>query len=251
MSTLEAIATLAPRAGVALDLDGTLAPIAPRPEEVIVEPGATEVIGRLRARFATVEIVTGRPAAEARSILGIDDIEVHGVYGAEHLPPPPSQVRSAVERAAATEPGAWVEPKGSTLALHYRAVADPDAAAERLRARLEVVARDHGLELVAGKRVWELAPPNRPGKGGVVRTLARERSLAALLYAGDDVADLDAFATLAALGSEGMLVLAVAVRGPETPVELVEAADLVVDGPAGLVGVLRRLAEAAGDVQVP
>ena len=78
-------------------------------------------------------------------------------------------------------------------------------------------------------------------KGGAVERLARERGLDAVLFAGDDVADIDAFEALDRLSDGGMLTLRVAVRGPETPEELVRRADLAVDGPGGLVELLRML----------
>jgi len=63
-----------------------------------------------------------------------------------------------------------------------------------------------------------------------------------VLYAGDDHADLDAFAALDQLARGGLDTLKVAVRGPETPAALVEAADVVVEGPTGLVALLGQLA---------
>lgn len=89
--------------------------------------------------------------------------------------------------------------------------------------------------------VLELVPADRPMKGGAVERLVRERGLDAVLFAGDDVADIDAFEALDRLSDEGMLTLRVAVRAPETPEELVRRADLAVDGPGGLVELLRVL----------
>jgi trehalose 6-phosphate phosphatase len=75
----------------------------------------------------------------------------------------------------------------------------------------------------------------------VERLVARD-GLDAVLYAGDDHADLDAFAALDRLEGGGTLTVKVAVRGPETPGALTAGADVVVDGPAGLVGLLAQLA---------
>jgi trehalose 6-phosphate phosphatase len=79
-------------------------------------------------------------------------------------------------------------------------------------------------------------------KGGAVERLAGRDGLDAVLYAGDDHADLDAFVALDRLERDGALTVKVAVRGPETPETLTAVADLVVDGPAGLVGLLAQLA---------
>ena len=89
--------------------------------------------------------------------------------------------------------------------------------------------------------VVELVPPGRPMKGAAVERISGEHGLEAVLYAGDDRADLDAFAALERLGAAGTVAIRVAVRGDETPSELVEAADVVCDGPAGLLGLLRTL----------
>jgi trehalose 6-phosphate phosphatase len=108
---------------------------------------------------------------------------------------------------------------------------------------LQPVATGAGLELIEGKMVVELVPPDRPLKGGAVERLVGEHALEALLYAGDDHADLDAFAALDRLSASKDVGVAVrvAVRGPETPLAMVEAADVVVEGPEGLVDLLRTL----------
>jgi trehalose 6-phosphate phosphatase len=91
--------------------------------------------------------------------------------------------------------------------------------------------------------VVEFVPPDRPLKGGAVERLVGEHELEAVLYAGDDHADLDAFAALDRLSAseDVRATVRVAVRGPETPPAMVEAADVVVDGPEGLVDLLRTL----------
>jgi trehalose 6-phosphate phosphatase len=94
--------------------------------------------------------------------------------------------------------------------------------------------------------VVEVVPAGRPRKGGAVRRLVEEVRPAAALYAGDDLADLEAFAELDRLAGAGDLhAVRLAVVGPETPAELIAAADLRVDGPGGLVDLLERLTAAA------
>jgi trehalose 6-phosphate phosphatase len=96
--------------------------------------------------------------------------------------------------------------------------------------------------LIEGKMVVELTPVDRPRKGGAVRRLADELDLGGVLFAGDDVADLEAYEELDRLEERGVVAVRVAVRGPETPDALLQAADVVVEGPSGLVELLRRLA---------
>ncbi len=190
-----------------------------------------------------VAIVTGRRSEEVRDLLGVDGLRLLGLYGLEGLPSGTVDVLLRhVELAAVVVPQAWVEDKGVSVAVHYRQAPDPVAARAALLAALRGVAASAGRALVEGKMVIALLPPDRPLKGGAVERLAEELGLAAVLFAGDDVADLDAFEALDRLEGRGVRVVRVAVQGEETPDALVAAADLVVDGPAGLVEFLRRLA---------
>ncbi|MFM7718645.1 MAG: trehalose-phosphatase, partial [Actinomycetota bacterium] len=89
-----------------------------------------------------------------------------------------------------------------------------------------------------------LVPADRPLKGGAVERIVGEHALDAALFAGDDLADLEAFQALDRLAAqrEGFVAVRVAVRGSETPAEVLDAADVVVDGPEGLVALLAQLA---------
>jgi trehalose 6-phosphate phosphatase len=176
-------------------------------------------------------------------MLGTTGVEVFGLYGLDDAAGAP-EIADALDSArtlAGAVPGAWVEDKGVSVAVHYRAASDPEAAARELAGPLEELARRHGLRVMPGKMVLELASPEVPGKGRVVLREARDRHLVACLYAGDDRADLDAFAAIDTLHEEGLVTVKVAVRSEETPSELLGAADLVVERPAGLLDLLRVL----------
>jgi trehalose 6-phosphate phosphatase len=90
------------------------------------------------------------------------------------------------------------------------------------------------------KRSVELHPPIEADKGTAVRALAA--GLDAVIFLGDDVGDLPAFAALSALRAEGRHTVKVAVTSAEASEEMLAAADIVVDGPEGALAVLRRLA---------
>ncbi len=164
-----------------------------------------------------------------------------GLYGIEGPGAVAPEAVGRVSKAAAAVPGAWVEDKGVSAAVHYRQAADPSAARAALLAALEPVAADAGLEVVEGKMVIELVPAGRPRKGGAVERTVLGLGLEAVLFAGDDVADLDAFAALDRIAERGSISVKVAVRGEETPPALLAAADVVVEGPAGLVELLLQL----------
>ncbi|HEY7401698.1 MAG TPA: trehalose-phosphatase [Actinomycetota bacterium] len=240
---LEALRADAAHAGLLLDFDGTLAELVARPELAQPAPGAREALAALVSSYAVVAVITGRRAEEVAALLGVDGLRYEGLYGMQDAAPELAlALLPRVEAAAAAEPAAWVEDKGASLAVHYRQAEDPQVARSRLIAALAPVAASAGLELVEGKRVVELVPPGRPRKGETVERLAGELALGAVLYAGDDLADADAFDAMDRLHARGVATVKVAVRGDETPSELLDAADLVVEGPAGLVDLLRGLA---------
>ena len=232
--------------GVILDFDGTLAPVVARPEQVVVPDGVVEVLCTIAERYRLAAILTGRPSSEIAERLLVEGLEIVGLYGAEDLPPIDPEVVRAVTSALGRMPESWagdvwVEDKGPFLAVHFRAAPDPHEAAARLGEVLMPIADAAGLELMAAKRVIELTPRGRAGKGPAVAELVRAHQLKGVLFAGDDVADLDAFVALDELASDGLLVTKIAVGGPETPDALLRAADLTVVGPAGLLAFLRRL----------
>lgn len=228
-------------AAVLLDFDGSLAPIVPRPEDARPLPEVPDVLRELITRVRLVAIVTGRPSSTIRALLGpIPGLRIAGLYGFEDTPALGADVLREVGDAVGGQAGVQVETKGPSVAVHYRNAPDPDGAAEALRARLSAIACRHGLRLLDGKRVWELAPAGAGGKGDAVDALVAELDPSAVLYAGDDVADLEAFAALDR-AAPSVLVRKVAVLGDEAPVALREAADVVVEGPAGLLELLRGL----------
>lgn len=144
----------------------------------------------------------------------------------------------AASRAEAAAPaGVTVERKGLAVTLHYRQApqhagwASEFATGEAGRA---------GLSVHAGKMSVELRPPVSMDKGAVVLDLAV--GLSAVLFAGDDVGDVPAFEALRRLRSAGVATVAVAVGGPETPADVTRAADVVVDGPGGLLQLLHQIA---------
>ncbi|MBI4260378.1 MAG: trehalose-phosphatase [Actinobacteria bacterium] len=235
------------RAGVFLDFDGSLSEIVDRPEDARAVPGAAEAVAALVPVYRVVAVVTGRPSAEIRRLLDVPGVLYAGLYGLEPKgagPAPALPFRLEVDAVVATVPGARVEPKGLSLAVHYRGATDREAARRRLEEELARVVEGTGYEVIEGKMVLELVPSGRSRKGGAVRRLVEESGVGTAMYAGDDVADLEAFEALDELAGEGLAAVKVVVAGPETPARLVEAADVTVDGPRGLVELLRSLAQA-------
>ena len=214
----------------------------PRPELAHPAEGARDALAALVERYRAVAIVTGRRSEEVAALLDVPHVAYVGLYGSEaEAPELVTAVVPRAETAVVEVPQAWVEDKGGSIAVHYRQAPDPSAARAALMVALQPVATESGLEIIEGKMVIELVPPDRPMKGAAVERIAGEHGLEAILYAGDDHADLDAFAGLDRLGASGLLTVRVAVRGAETPAALIGSADLVTDGPAELVELLQTL----------
>jgi trehalose 6-phosphate phosphatase len=215
-----------------------------RPDLARLVDGAAEVLSGLVDRVQLLAVISGRPAAQVRGLVPVPGVKVVGLYGLSEDGKGREKVqavRDDVERAAGRVPGAWVEDKGASLTVHYRAAADPLRAEQRLVPTLEDIARNNGMSVFRGKRVVEVAAGEVPGKGTVVTELAQAGALGGCLYAGDDWPDLAAFEALDELRAAGLETLKVAVRSEETPEELAAVADLVVERPAGLVRLLAQL----------
>ncbi|MFH9617232.1 trehalose-phosphatase [Streptomyces pratensis] len=250
------------RAVVALDFDGTLADIVPDPEQSRAHPGVVPALSALAPQVAAVAVITGRPAGTAvryggfAGAPGLDHLVVLGHYGAErwdaatatvHAPAPDPGVEAALaelpavleETGTGTDSGTWIEEKGRAVAVHTRRAADPQAAFETLRAPLAGLAARHGLIVEPGRLVLELRPPGMD-KGVALEEYVKEAGAETVLYAGDDLGDLAAYAAVEKLRTQGTAGLLVC-SGTEVP-ELAERADLLLPGPAAVADLLHSLA---------
>lgn len=190
--------------------------------------------------YAVVALISGRRSEDLRRLVDVDGLEYEGLYG---LAAAPTRDEAEVDRAIAAVPHAWAEAKGGdAVSVHYRQSPDPVEARRALLELLAPIAERSGRRVIEGKQTVELVPDGVPLKGGVVRRLISDHGLSAALYAGDDAADIEAFTELErAREEDGVRILRVAVRGSETPPDVIEAADEIVDGPDGLVELLREL----------
>ena len=243
------------RALLAFDFDGTLSPIVDDPAHAHAHPEVAPRLHDLAGRVALVAIVTGRPAEVAVDLGGIEDVPglvVMGHYGlqrweAGRLSTP--DVGSGVPQARALLPdlladleapeGTTIEDKDQALAVHVRRTADPQAAYDLLTAPMAMLAARTGLTVEPGRFVLELRPAGFD-KGRALRVLAHEADAGSVAFFGDDLGDLAAFEAvegLRAAGPPGLLVCS----GSDEVVELARRADLVVDGPQGVVDLLAVL----------
>jgi trehalose 6-phosphate phosphatase len=239
------------RSALLTDFDGTIAPIVAEPAEARALPLAVELLHRLAANYGCVAVVSGRPAEFLAERLDLSDsssrLVAIGLYGMER-----ALAGGAIETLAGEDwrpavnaasdaaevrgpPGLHVERKGLSVTLHWRQV---PAAGESAEVLAHELASTYGLSARHGKMSVELLPPVGVDKGSVVKALCEGFDNA--LYAGDDRGDLAAFAAMEGLAPE-VHGVKIAVDGAEAPPELVERADLVVNGPEGVVSLLAQL----------
>lgn len=254
---------------VCLDFDGVLAPIVDDPAQARIHPGAAEVLTALARPFRALAVVTGRPVRQAIQLGDLDevggriaehdgDLLVLGQYGHERWTartdrvvsprPPKGLARFAAELPALLRreglEDAHLEEKSLAVAVHTRRLPDPQGALDRLTPVLRRAAEQHGLTLEPGRMVLEVRAPGMD-KGNAVRTLQNELQAEGMLYAGDDLGDVEAFEAVRDLRRGGMVGLLVC-SGSEEQQALVELADLVVPGPDGVMELLSRFARDTG-----
>lgn len=261
----DAVVERAERLLIGCDFDGTLSPIVADPERAYIHPEAGEALVEAAARVLGVAIVTGRPV---RQVLELGDLErvagrltetgrelvVLGQYGNERwnstdreivarpAPPELDDFRAGLprllEEADAAE--AWIEEKGLAVGVHTRRTTDPQATFERLLPVLSRAARELGLVVEPGRLIIEVRTGGQD-KGQALRGLVEQCGAEAVVFVGDDLGDLPAFDAVADLRTEGMPGLLVCSTSDEETA-LADRADVLVDGPDGVVGWLRQLA---------
>ena len=246
------------RSAILLDVDGTLAPIVRHADDAHVPEVTRSKLIQVSKRYGMVGCVSGRQAAIARRIVSIGSITYVGNHGGEILrggatsPEVEPEFARGGERVRAFRDEVWsddldrlrvrAEDKDQIAAFHWRGAPDEEAAEAAVR-DIAQQAEERGLVVHWGRKVLEVRPPKQVDKGQGIRRLMQELDFDAAVYVGDDTTDIDAFRGLRALAEEGRLgtALCVGVRSDETPPALEQEADLLVDGPAGVRGLLEAL----------
>jgi trehalose 6-phosphate phosphatase len=264
-ASLSPLRAALPAALVALDFDGTLAPLAPHPDDARPLAGAHQVLCDIRATGAALAVVTGRSVASLLRVSGfgaVPGIVIYGTHGAERwengqlrAPAPPPGLGELRRRLPALvsrmtpDPAIWIEEKELSLVIHTRLTAEPERFLAALRAPVAAAAAAAGLEVRPGREVLEICLPGTD-KGSAIRALVGAET-AAVLYAGDDVGDLPAFREVRAWSAcSGRPALSVAVS-PSGTGPLAELADVTVPGPDSLLGLLRQVIGRGGTAAGP
>ncbi len=262
------VVAAAARTVVGLDFDGVLSPIVDEPSEAYIHPEAPAVLAGLAEAVKAIAVITGRPARQAIALGGLDDVAdeiakhdkelfVFGQYGNERwrstqrriVSPRPPHGLSSFERELprllrdADAEAAYVEEKGLAVAVHTRRLPEPSAAFERLLPPMRELAERHGLGLEPGRHVIEVRAPGMD-KGHAVHTFVSEQDAGGVVFAGDDLGDVEAFEAVVELREKGMPTLLVCSLSDEETA-LADRADVLVSGPAGVLDLLRDLTRRA------
>ena len=251
---LERLRPYAASLAILVDYDGTLAPIVADPEAAVPLPGMLDRLREIVAGGVRCAVVSGRPVEFLRRMVAIEGSVLVGQYGLERdaagatVPDPRAAAFAPAVRAATAEADRafahlYVEPKGDlAVTVHWRAagVIDDGELAE-----IAAIATRHGLWIHATRMARELRVPVPVDKGSAVTALLAELGCRAALFAGDDAGDVVAFDSLDRACESGVIEsgLKVGVWSPEAPGELIERADVIVDGPTGVLAMLDALAD--------
>jgi trehalose-phosphatase len=255
---------------LALDIDGTLAPIAPRPEDAAVPAETRRTLERLASMpDLQLALVTGRAAADGRRMVDIPRTWTIGNHGIEVIDPAGAlrveasattaapTIAEAVQRLAAPlagVEGVLIEDKTWTLSVHVRLATRADVP--YVERTLVDIARSLGLRVLHGKEIFELRPTIEINKGTALVALATALGVGgqsdapggSLLYAGDDRTDEDAFRALRELQWNAVTVH---VGPPVFPNGRPTEAEFVLEDPVALHDLLQWLASRREQLQSP
>ncbi|HEY0753294.1 MAG TPA: trehalose-phosphatase [Ktedonobacteraceae bacterium] len=244
--------------GLVFDIDGTLSPIVSTPSEARLYPGVAELLAEAR-NYAHVAIMTGRALASGAALVNVEGLTYVGTHGAEWcegLPgtheiqinplarpylAPGAELLDLAEQELASLPGILIERKLLGGSVHYRLSPQPEQAHELILTTLRAAAEARHFHLSEGKRVIDIKPIIALNKGTELRSFAQRFQLAGLLFAGDDRTDLDAALEIERLRQDGLQAAMIVVQAPDTLPALLEHADSVVQGVAGMAQLLNEI----------
>jgi trehalose-phosphatase len=203
-----------------LDYDGTLSPIAPRPELARLPAATRDVLRRLAARFP-VAVLSGRGREDVAALVGLDPLIYAGSHGfdiagpalrrevGEGLPEIVDRTAAGLRAGLAGLPGVLVEPKRFAVAVHFRLAQEADLP--RIERAVDAAVAAHPeLRKTLGKKIFELRPALEWDKGKALLWLLEQLGRESVLplfpfFIGDDLTDEDAFRAVKGRGL-GILV---------------------------------------------
>lgn len=251
--------------GMFTDFDGVLSEIAPTPDSAFAYPGATQSLLHIADKVSAAGVITGRAVADVGRMVEINDLTVVGNHGLEwyergrlHDHPAGTQaiesIRSVMEESERTmrtlldTTGMIWENKRLSSTIHFRNVSDPATVERVLIPVASSLAEQNNLRLTAGKMIVEFRPREHVTKGTALTELVTKHGLQGVVFAGDDVTDVDGFVALRDLRQKGNATLAVGVVTIDSHPDVAAYADVTVGSVAEFVALLTDVAARLGEV---
>src|SRR5882672_5074319 len=229
------------------DFDGTLADIVPDPSQSAALPEALQALSRLVRLLADVVVLSSRTKEQLEQLVPISGVRLIGDSGRAT---PRQAQKEALEQfnadvtvLLARIPGAWLEVKPASSAIHFR---NSSVSGEEMLALIQPLLEGRRLAADQGRKVIEVHAPNA-GKGNALAALLPEEDPGGVVCFGDDENDRSMFDYVCSLEIPHTCV---GVDSPEAPPHLFDRCDVLVNGPHEVVALLNEIvewAEAGGD----
>ena len=224
------VATLPPSEVVLVtDFDGTLADIVPDPAQTVARPEGLLALSRLVRLLADVIVLSSRTNDQLEALVPISGVRLIGDSG---LAIPRHAHKEALERFNADVemlveriPGAWLEVKPASSAVHFRKA---NLSSDEMLAALQPLLGGRPLAAYTGRKVIEVHAP-KAGKGSALAALLPGLDPAGVVCFGDDENDRSMFEHVSSLEIPHVCV---GVSSLEAPSHLFDRCDIVVSGPA-------------------
>jgi len=248
-----------PPFGLITDVDGTISPTAPTPQQAKVSRLCRQYLATLCHRLALVAAISGRPATEVRDMVGIDGMVYIGNHGLERLvkgrPEFPHNVQQylTIIKSVIKEltpllsiEGITIENKGVTATIHYRLCREPQLAEKEIMGAIKASPQASNLRIIKERMAIDLLPPIKMDKGTTILDLIQEYNLQSGIYLGDDVTDIDAFRAIHTAGRNfNFHGFAIGILSPEMPENLVAEVDFTLNGINDVERFLRWMSQQA------
>ncbi|MCC7448505.1 MAG: trehalose-phosphatase [Anaerolineae bacterium] len=251
------------RLGIISDFDGTLSHFVDQAADAVATPHNIRAIDALLPKVALFALISGRSSADLRTRLTHPDIIYYGNHGMDFWrngrvhtarkaliwQQPLQSLLAALNIPA--DSGVYVENKGITASIHYRAASKAELIGAALEEQLRPLCDQYGFALTPGNMVWEIKPPITINKGAALRAIVIYHDLDSVVYLGDDATDLSAMDELNRLSSaykptasnDLFRAVSVGVHHPNAPPDLTDHCDVLADGPDDVAQLLYWIAD--------
>ena len=251
--------------GLITDVDGTISPTAPTPQQAKVSPLCRRYLSTLCNQLALVAAISGRLAVEVKNMVGIDGVVYIGNHGLERWTeghsefPKDGQDYSRIVKAAIEElapllssiDGISIQDKGVTATIHYRLCPEPQLAERQILTAVENSPQARGLRIMREKMAIDLLPPVKADKGTATLHLIQEYKLHGGIYLGDDLTDIDAFRAIRDASHDlDFRGFAIGIISLEMPEEVEAEADFTLNGVNDVERFLKWLSQTAPRLSV-